>query len=207
MKLKEKIFLNNVDITRDVQGIEISKDSVIFCDSYSITLSCLYRKAEYILQLMSYVPDAENLLEYQYLDETTGKQKTDCYYFRRRFIELTSFKEDNEATITLSASTESFIDSYINKIEELEDEIQKLKKENFKLKENIYDLEEITGLEVGLPPRIPIGESSSKEKENKDMNLEEVFFEFYPKFLLGGTLFSMFVFFVVLPLRILILGV
>ena len=45
MKLKEKIFLNNVDITRDVQGIEISKDSGIFCDSYSITLSCLYRKA------------------------------------------------------------------------------------------------------------------------------------------------------------------
>ena len=179
-----RIFLNDKEITKDIFLLEYVAE---YLGSYEICFNTrIENKCDIIEKLFS-PEDRLNKLEIKdyYGNNDKNKYCGSTYYAFSTNYFTTTMKGNKIFIICWKISEDQFKkdlfmdDFYRNRIEELESKNKELIKE-------IVDLK------------------NHKTEENKDINIEDVFLEFYPKFLFGGTLFFMFVFFVVLPLKFLL---
>lgn len=182
-----RIFLNDKEITKDIFSLEYIAE---YLGSYEICFNTkIENKCDIIESFFS--PEGRlNKLEIKdyYGNNDRNKYCGSTYYaFSTNYIMIT--KSSSKIIIIGWKISEDqfkkdlFMDEfYRNRIEELE-------RKNKDLIKEIVDLK------------------NHKTEENKNIDFEDLFCKFFPPLLSGGALFFMFVLFVVLPLRFLILGV
>ena len=168
----KKAFLNGKDITKYIRSIELDEKNNII-KNYSLLLITSLKTKDFVLSRLSDGDGIPNFLYIKYYDKEEIIDR-DSYSFVTEDVHVN--EDFDKVKIFISFSLKNEILEYVNKIEKLEDKIQELKEKNFELKEEIYKLEEITEKEVVLPPRIPIGESSSKEDIKQKKDFMDIFF-------------------------------